>query len=175
MPYALELALDDEAAAVVRTVWRDIATAGFPLMVDLGANPHISLAIWNEIERDALEEAICRFAAGFAPVDIVFHAVASFASTGAVFLAPAPNQRLRDVHEHCHRMLAPFSHEAWPHYAVGVWVPHCTLAMDLDGEGLERVMHVARRTRLPLQGRLVRAELMEFRPVRRLMFAPLRG
>jgi 2'-5' RNA ligase len=172
MPYALELALDDDAAAMVRALWREIAAAGAPFMAESGANPHVSLAIWNEIDRDAMTSALARFAAETRPIDIVFPAVGTFASTGVVLLAPEVDARLLDAHARCHRTVAGLGLGAWPHYAPGVWAPHCTLAMDLGAE-MDDVLALARRAPLPLRGRLERVELVEFRPVRRLTFAPL--
>ena len=174
MPYALELALDDRSTAVVRTLWRGAADAGFPSMAESGAHPHVSLAIWDEIDRAAMEDAIGRFAGDTPAVDVVFPTVGSFPTTGAVFLALAESPQLREVHARCHRALAALGRGAWPHYAPGVWVPHCTLAMDL-GAAVARIHAVLQPAPLPLRGRLERAELVEFRPVRHLMAAPLAG
>ena len=172
MPYALELALDDAAGAVVRRLWRDLAAAGFPFMAESGAVPHVSLAIWNHVDREAMEDAVRRFAAETPTIEVVLPAVGAFVSTGVAFLTLEPSMPLREAQARCHRLLAPAGREAWPHYAPDAWIPHCTLAMDLgDAAG-----HVAGRllqAPLPLAGQLVRAELVEFRPVRTLMTAPL--
>ena len=61
MPFALELALDHDSAKVVRTAWRALAAAGFPLMADLGANPHVSLGIWDDIDIAGMRAALVRF------------------------------------------------------------------------------------------------------------------
>ena len=173
MPYAVELALDDDAAAVVRRLWRTLAGAGFPFMADSGAHPHVSIAIWEQIDRPAMEDAVRRFAASTDEVDVALPSVEVFASTGVVFLALETSARLREVHADGHRMLASAGRDPWPHYAPDAWVPHCTLAMDL-GESADRVAALVRHAPLPLRGRLVRAELVEFRPVRHLLEAPLR-
>ena len=172
MPYAVELALDDATAAVVRVLWRDLAAAGFRFMHDSGANPHVSLAIWDDVDRPALETGLAAYAAATPALDVVFSRVDAFTSTGVVFLAPDVNAGLLDAHAGCHQRLGAFGREAWPHYAPGVWVPHCTLAMDIP-DGLDRALGVARKAVLPLRGRLVRAELVAFRPVRCLAAARL--
>jgi hypothetical protein len=48
---ALELALDDVAAMAVRKLWGELAAAGFTFPAMSGANPHISLAIWDTIDQ----------------------------------------------------------------------------------------------------------------------------
>src|SRR5256885_1738512 len=77
-------------------------------------------------------------------LDLVFSRVDAFTSTGVVFLAPDVNAGLLDAHAGCHQRLGAFGREAWPHYAPGVWVPHCTLAMDM-ADGLDRALGVARK------------------------------
>jgi 2'-5' RNA ligase len=174
MPYAVELALDDGSASVVRALWRRAADAGFPFMAESGAHPHVSLAIWDDIDRPAMEHGIARLAAETAPIDVLFPTIDSFALTGVLFLALANNRQLLEIQDRCHRALASLGRAAWPHYGPGVWVPHCTLAMDLD-DALVRVRAVLEPAPLPLRGRLERAELVQFRPVRHLMAAPLAG
>ncbi|HEV8585192.1 MAG TPA: hypothetical protein VGT02_09510 [Methylomirabilota bacterium] len=106
MPWALELALDDDAAATVRGLWRELAAA------------------------------------------------------------------LLEAQADCHRRLAAFGRGPWAYYAPGAWVPHCTLVQEA-GAGLDRALAVARRAALPRRGRLERAELVEFRPVRCHVAVPL--
>jgi 2'-5' RNA ligase len=171
MPFALALALDDVAAATVRNLWDELAAAGFTFPATSGANPHVSLAIWDTIDPAATERALVAFATATAPVDVSFVRVDAFASSGTVFLAPEVDGRLLEVHARCHRHFAGVGAGAWPYYAPGVWVPHCTLAQDLDAAGVDSALAISQRARLPLRGRLERAELVEFRPVRRLAAA----
>ena len=174
MPYAVELALDDASAAIVRELWRRVADAGFPFMAESGAHPHVSLAIWDDVDRAAITRRLHDFARDTTPIDVVLAAVASFPTTGVLFLALEEHRGLREIQRRCHAMLAPHGRAAWPHYAPDVWVPHCTLGMDLS-EALPRVRAQVEPARLPLSGRLERAELVEFRPVRHLVAAPLAG
>ena len=59
MPFAIELALDAESAAPVRALWRRLAEAGIRFMAESGAEPHVSLVIWDglDVERAAAEVA----------------------------------------------------------------------------------------------------------------------
>jgi hypothetical protein len=55
-----------------------------------------------------------------------------------------------------------------------VWVPHCTLAQDIEGPvALARAHAIAERVPLPIAGRLSRAELVRFHPVHCLTAVPL--
>lgn len=175
MPYALELALDEATAAVVRGVWRDLAAAGFPFMAESGPNPHVSLAIWDTIDHVGLEDALIGFAAATAPIDVIFARGETFPSTGVVFLAPDLDEHLLRVHARCHERFAALGHGAWAHYAPGCWAPHCTLAQDLDAGQITTALAIAAKIPSPLRGRLERVELVEFRPARCLATAPLTG
>ena len=174
MPYALELALDTESAAFVRSLWQRMADAGFPFMAESGAHPHVSLAIWDDVDRSRMEDAVGDFAAETPRLDVVLSAVATFPSTGVVYLAVHADERLRVAQRRCHEALAAHGRGAWADYAPGAWIPHCTLAMDVD-DALARLVAVADTAPLPRLGRLERAELVEFRPVRHLMAVPLAG
>ena len=106
MPFALEVTLDPLAAASVREVWSRLAAAGFTFPAESGASPHVSLAIWDTVDRDAVTRAILSFATRTPPIDVTFQRVGSFADGGTVFLAPEMNRRLLAVHASCHRHFA---------------------------------------------------------------------
>jgi 2'-5' RNA ligase len=57
----------------------------------------------------------------------------------------------------------------------GTWVPHCTLATDLEANRFGDALAIAKRTPLPLESRLVEAGIVEFRPVKQLVSCPLGG
>ena len=174
MPFALELALDPDSAAVVLAGWRALAAAGFPLMVELGANPHVSLAIWEEIDVAGMRAAVADLARETPVLPIVFDRIAVFSITGVVFLAPVLDIALYDLQARCYGRLGAHGRRPWPHYAPDTWVPHCTLAQELnDAAALARARAVAERISLPVVGRLERAELVAFRPVHCLCTASL--
>jgi 2'-5' RNA ligase len=167
MPYALELALDDRAARAVRRAWEELADAGITYMVRSGARPHVSLGVWDTIDRVAFEAELARFAVETMPVPITLATVGRF-SADVVYLAPIVTAGLIELHADAHRRFAPHGAAPWQHYAPGAWVPHCTLALDLTGQQLETALRIAGRTPLPLESRLVEVGIIEFRPVRPL-------
>jgi 2'-5' RNA ligase len=174
MPYALELALDDPAAGAVRRAWRELADAGITYMARSGARPHVSLGIWDTIDGVAFEAELARFAAETAPLPITLASVGRF-SAGVVYLAPVVTAALIDVHADARRRFARHGAAPWRHYDPGVWVPHCTLALDLTGEQLGTALQIAGRAPLPIEGRLVEVGIVEFRPVKQLASRALGG
>jgi 2'-5' RNA ligase len=167
VPYAVELPLDARAGGIVRDLWRALSDVGVTWMEQSGAEPHISLAIWERIERGRFEAELARFAAETAPMDVTFDAVGTFPG-GAVFLRPVPNPALVDVQRRLHERFATLGVEPWQYYLPGIWVPHCTLAMEVQPNRVGEARSVAERACLPLVGRLEAVGIVEFRPVREL-------
>jgi len=174
MPYAIELALDPDSAAVVRRVWQELAVAGMEYMAASGAQPHVSLGIWESIDRDRAEAELARFAAETPPVRITFASVGLFPRV-AVFLAPTVTADLLELHAGFHARFARLGEAPWAHYRPSVWVPHCTLAMDLSADRFGDALAIAGHTPLPLEARLVEVGIVEFRPVKQLVSRALGG
>ena len=173
MGFAVELALDESASRAVRGIWQDLADAGLTYMATSGADPHISLILWDHVDPAALEGDLTAFAREVAPVAVSLSSVGAFHS--AVLLAPTPTPALLDVHARFHQRFAGLGARPSGYYAPGVWVPHCTLALDLTPDTMPTALVVACRAALPIGGSLKRMDLVEFRPVRFLSCVPLTG
>jgi len=174
MPYAVELALDPTSADAVRLCWRELEAAGITWMARSGARPHITLGIWDTLERDAAEFAVSKLGEETTPVRLTLASVGLFPGV-AVFLAPTVTRELLDLHAGFHRRFGGLGGAAWDHYRPGTWVPHCTLATDLEPERFGDALAIAARVPLPIECRLVEIGIVEFRPVKQLMSRVLGG
>lgn len=172
MPYAVELDLDHASGALVRDLWRALATVGVTWMAESGATPHVSLGIWDRIEPGAFDAELARLAAETRPMPVTFDAVGTFPA-GAVFLRPVADPALIDLQRRCHARLSRFAGAPWDYYLPQSWVPHCTLAMEVPPERMHEALAVAGRAPLPIVGRLEAVGVVEFRPVRVLARHPL--
>src|SRR5262245_66205787 len=112
MPYAIELALDPESATVVRRVWRELAGAGIEYMAASGARPHVSLGIWESLDRDRADAELTRFAAETSPVRVAFASVGLFPGV-AVFLAPTVPAALPELQPGFHRRSGGLGRAQW--------------------------------------------------------------
>ena len=167
MPFAIELALDPAAGAAVRRIWRELEAAGITHMARSGAHPHLSLGIWEALDLQATRDELAAFAREIEPVPVTLASVRAFPA-GAVFLAPQENRELTRLHVGFHRRFAHLGTGAWHYYAPDLWVPHCTLAMDVTEDLMPMALEIARRAPLPLGGRLERIGIVAFRPVTQL-------
>jgi len=174
MPYAVELALDPTSADAIRRAWRELDDAGITWMAHSGARPHVSLGIWDLLDRDAAESELTRFAAETAPVRLTLASVGLFPGV-AVFLAPTVTAELLDLHAGFHRRFDRLGGGSWDHYRPGTWVPHCTLATDLEPDQFGSALAIAGRVSLPLECRVGEVGIVEFRPVKQLVSKVLGG
>ena len=174
MPYAVELALDGHAGTVVRETWQELSRIGVTWMQTSGAEPHVSLGIWETIDRAPFEAELARFAAETPPITVSFEAVGMFPGS-AIYLRPVPNPTLVAVQQRLHDRFGRLGGGAWQYYLPGTWVPHCTVAMEFPPQLTPEARALVERVPLPLTGRLTFAALIEFRPVRELARYPLAG
>jgi 2'-5' RNA ligase len=174
MPYAVELALDPSSAAVVRRVWHELDRAGIAWMARSGAHPHVTVGIWETLDVEATTRELTRFADDMAPMQLTLASVGLFPGV-AVFLAPVVTAELIALHTRVHRRLAGMGGGPWDHYRPGAWVPHCTLATDLEPDQFHSALAIAGRAPLPLECRLVEVGIVEFRPVKQLVSRVLGG
>ena len=129
MPFAISLVCDDTSGDPVRALWdaagRFEAT---PSMVALGYPPHLTLAVYETIEPEALAAVVDAIGAAETAHTLGFDGIRRFDGPATVlWAAPVVSPDLRRLHDAVHRALDPA--DCHPHYRPGAWVPHCTVAL----------------------------------------------
>lgn len=127
--HALVAFFDDEADAKVRELWRRIgAKYEHP--------PHLTYAVASTIGpkvRKELREDLERL---WLP-DLWLQSLSTFSTTeNVLMLAAVVDTELLAVHSAIHDVLAGKVKNPSAYYLPGNWVPHCTLAHDLDDEAM---------------------------------------
>jgi 2'-5' RNA ligase len=182
MPYAVELYLEGRAEAAVRVLWEALRDAGLGARLsELGALPHLTLAVYEEDPQEPLRDQLASFFAAEEPLEITLATAGAFpGEEGAVFLGPVVTPALLDLHERFHRRFDHLSAGAWAYYRPSAWVPHVTIAEGLARRDVGRAVDLALDGHLPIQALLARAGVVAFdreltRPLRHLFDAPLRA
>ncbi|MEZ4662841.1 MAG: 2'-5' RNA ligase family protein [Caldilineaceae bacterium] len=177
MGYAVELYADAQMETVVRGLWQTLADRGVTsLMPDLGARPHISLTVFDELHPPDLHDALQKFAAETAPIPLQFSTVGVFPSTeGVVFLAPVVTPRLLEIHADFHARMAARGLPSNPYYQPENWGPHCTVAINLPPEQIPAAVTICKDAPIFHAFSLMGLELIEFRPVKTIYEFPLVG
>ena len=153
MAIAFTLLFDDELERVLAEATKGLFDA-FGGMDLLGRRmrPHVTLGIFDDLALDAALPVI-RACLPSEPQRVQLASVGAFgAPAGVVFLAPIVRPTLLDLHARVHAAVGPHASNGWPHYAPGQWVPHVTLAHDVDASDVAPILVRARDLPLPLHG-----------------------
>ena len=128
MGYAIELNLSPASSARVVGLWEDLARASISSsMLDLGAQPHISLTVVDELDPALLRADLSRFAERTPLLSVDLASAGTFPTAeGVLFLAPVVTPELLEIHRGFHRLLSDRGVESVAYYRPGNWVPHCT-------------------------------------------------
>ncbi len=154
MAYAVSLFFDEPTAAAVRHVWTRMAQVGVSSLLSDGPyRPHLTLAIYSELDTDALAPDL----ASLADAQERFPISLSYAGffTGAeraVFVAATVSQTLLALHRHVHSLLRLHGAGPSPYYLPDRWNPHCSVARRIAEEAILEAVAVCLEMPLPLQG-----------------------
>ena len=177
MGYAVELNLSRDSAARVVRVWESLAREAInSVMLDVGAQPHISLAVLEDLDPEALRADLSRFAEVTRPLSLDLASAGTFPTAeGVVFLAPVVTQELLEVHRRFHRLLSDRGLDCGEYYWPGKWVPHCTVAIDMVPDKISAALEMCVQSEAFGAVELDEVSLIEFRPVREIYAFPLSG
>jgi 2'-5' RNA ligase len=176
MAYAITLLFNADLNKAIGSCWRRLADAGLSRsMLDLGYQPHVTLAIYDTLDVDAAVASLDLVFSEARPIDAELSNVATFgAGSGVCYATQALSADLMRLHA---RTLGAIGGTCRPHYQSGHWTPHCTLATDLSDPALIHVIDFLGRDWRPSAGTFERAELVQFTPVialKRWTFRPVR-
>lgn len=177
MPYAVELELDARAIAAVDRLSRRLESElSIETVRQLGAAPHISLAIYDDLHVDAFLPRLAAFAGEVRPIPVPLASLGIFPGAASViFVAPVVSDGLLALHRHYHKAFADHDAAAWGHYRPGFWVPHVTLAMDLDLPMASRAVASLTAGWKVIAADVAAIGLIRFRPVEIVHRIPLFG
>ncbi|HEU4512277.1 MAG TPA: 2'-5' RNA ligase family protein [Nocardioidaceae bacterium] len=132
--FAVVLYFDEFSEKRVRQAWEALDERGVPsagTTYDESYRPHITLAIVTTPDPEGLATRLRRPLAGVAGLPVTMTALGFFLTGKApAYLAVAPTRRLLELHDEVHQAIG--TTESWSYYQPGSWMPHCTLAMDVQ-------------------------------------------
>ncbi len=171
MPIAVVLDLDAAGAADVEPLW-DVLEQDPELTTTrrLGVRPHLTLAVYDVIDLQPLLPRLDSFARGLRPMAIRFASIGIFAAGGraTIFLAPVANRVLLDLHDGFHREFADCLDRCVAHYRPAYWVPHLTLAQDVENADLPPAVARLADIVVPFAAALDVLSIIRFMPVERI-------
>jgi 2'-5' RNA ligase len=164
MPFAITLRLDDAAADRVSDLWHILAAQGLSHdAIRLGYPAHLTLAICpDDVPGSLLEDAI-EALGELQAMPLTLSSLGIFVGQPAVvFLAPIVTVDLLSLHGKLLDALGDLPIQS--HYRRTNWVPHVTLAKDIQAP--ETAIAAFHSVTMPITGILEKIEVIHFRPVR---------
>jgi len=170
MSAAVEMYLDAEADGRVQSLRRALADAGAGWCVEsIGDAAHLSLAVFDAIDRSRAVSALSRFAESCEPLTVSLRGVETFeAPEPLIALAVPADEELSAIHAELHAFLRSLRLVSSPQYLPGRWVPHCILARDVPAGAFEAAAAAARAAFRAFEATLCEIGLVERAPFRTL-------
>jgi 2'-5' RNA ligase len=170
MPYAIVLYFDKPSENKIQAIWDTLAEAGISNELQtLNIRPHITLAIYDELRCQPCDNKLARYANQANHLHMAFSHIGAFLQPERVlFISPTPTKELLDFHASVHDHLAEDTQNPWDMYLPGNWVPHCTLALDLEEEQLNKAMSICTNIQLPIEMHANQIGAVEFLPMKGL-------
>ena len=160
MPYTIELQLNRAAETKFLTHWETLRREGVSdLLFQLGYKPHVTLAMYREIDEAKTVAKLETFIAGETAIPVEFpHFTVDKKS---IFSQPRENAPLRKFHARFEKKFGKSFREI-DH--AGIWMAHCTIGMELPTEKIGATVGKLLETWTPIAGTLDRLALVKFRP-----------
>lgn len=132
MKLALNLYFDQEAERKIIGIWNRLANlkAGKCMSCSNG-RPHITLAIYEDVDSSFFNEKIKVVAEKIQPFKLKFLQIGIFPNNkGAIFLTPNLTNELFKTHSISYEEFGELAEKCWDHYKPQSWHPHCTLSLE---------------------------------------------
>lgn len=161
--YAIELLFAKPSEATVLELFAQLKEAGFGLPDRvLDYHPHITLNVCQVLDLEGLEHYIQGFCQRTRAFGLELSYLGAFpASKSVLFLGPTIKQRLFNLHKVFLKGARPFIKATRSYYEPDNWVPHCTLAFDLNPADLNQALATISQTPLPIAVNLAQLALVE--------------
>jgi len=171
MSIAVVLYFDKETERKIFSIWQKLAQEKLTsFLLDIGIRPHITLAIFEQVEIKSLSDTTQAFARNIKSFEINLCSIGSFPiSEKPIYYLPVPTKQLLDIHSQYYNFISPIGCSGENYYLPGNWVPHCTVAENLGNENLfKQTLWNCCNAGIPIEGRITHIGIFEFMPVKEI-------
>ncbi len=177
MPYAVVLYLDTQISNPIQQTILELAQRNIaPYMQVNSVQPHVTLAIFDDLDCQTCEIKISRLARKIKVFDLNFAYLGIFHSESTVvYLGPTSTQELLSMHSRLHEILKNDATRSWDLYQPGNWVPHCSLAVEFPPQKLQKAVQICMKIMLPLSVPIASLGVMQFEPLQPLYDYAIQG
>jgi len=137
-----------------------------PVLGKLGDRPHVSLAVFGDVEIEQVIKVTSAFAPLCKQLPAQLDAFGAFpTASNVVFLLPVPSQPLLELHKQFHEMLQKEHILSSHYYLPDQWVPHCTLEFELPEDQFNLALELCKKHFAPIRGTYSSIGVIAFRPI----------
>ncbi len=158
--YAVVMYFDDESTGKIEDLWRKVGS----IYLQIRARPHITLCNFREVDVGMLMAAVGKFCASVKPFSVRFGSVGSFWDENAIFFAPIVTRELLDHHRLLNEILKQAGIVPLGYYSADLWIPHCTIDIQIEADDFARKFEIAREARLDHDIIIEKVEIVKFMP-----------
>lgn len=165
--YAVELYFDKKMEDDFFAFRESLYKLGInPVLGNLGDRPHVSLAVFGDVEIEQVIKITSIFAPQCNPFPASLSAFGAFPTkSNVVFLQPVPSQSLIELHKSFHQLLQENNILSSHYYLPGQWVPHCTLEFELPDDQFNLALQLCKEHFSPIHGTFASVGVIAFRPI----------
>jgi 2'-5' RNA ligase len=129
MALAINIRADHVSADAIERLWDEVAAfEDAPSMCVLGYRPHLTFAIYDDVDEETACEAMQRATIGQTRLRVAFSRIRWFEGPPLVlWTEPSRIEALARMHASISAAIEPA--RCRPHYRPETWTPHCTLGM----------------------------------------------
>lgn len=165
--YAVELFFDKKMEDEILSFRNSLYKLGIiPVLGDMGDRPHVSLAVFGDMEIDQVIKITSTFCQQCTQLPAQLAAFGAFPTdSNVIYLLPVPSQPLLDLHKEFHDYLHREKILSTHYYLPGQWVPHCTLEFELSDDQLNLAFQLCKKHFSPIYGTFSSIGVIAFRPI----------
>lgn len=170
MPYGVMFYFDNHTEKTISNIWQSLAENNLSTsMLDAGIRPHITLAIYEELDCQPCENELLKITAKTASLPIQFTHLGIFTyPEPVVFAAPLVTAELLSFHKDLQSRLINEGRNPWELYKPNKWVPHCTLSLGFRIEDQLEIIRICQAMPFPMEVCVVQLGVVNFKPVKDL-------
>lgn len=165
--YAVELFFDQKMEDEILFFRDTLYKLGLnPILGNMGDRPHVSLAVFGEIDIDQIMKITSTFCQQCQQFPVQLAAFGAFPTdSNVIYLLPVPSQPLLDLHKKYHDHLQREKYHSTQYYLPGEWVPHCTLEFELSDDQFNLAFQLCKKHFSPIYGTFSSIGVIAFRPI----------
>mgnify|MGYP006308262333 CR=1 FL=1 len=165
MPYGVTMFADSDTEAVIWNIWNKLKESGITtFMLDNKVRPHITMAVYDELDTEKFLEKFLVFVRDSSPVPLILSSVGTFLEPlGTVFVQPALTPQLTEMHRDFLERFSDHNAHLQKYSRPGKWIPHFTLSSRLEEREVLKTVEMALGAEFPPESLIQEIGFGEFR------------